>query len=341
MDCFSIWDICMNISKIAIIYMGGTFGCVGEPLSPMPADNFLTVLKQYYSQSHLHFFASPIIKDSTELSAPDWLALAQYMENLAKQQQYQQFIIIHGTDTLAYASAFLHHIFANKYQIILTGSQFPILDVQGKNLRAQSDARDNLDYAITLMKQYTQGVYLTFHQQLFYGNSCYKKHTEHFDAFLGEPYQAHLPSPQSLNIAQHIDLTADLSQLQQQLKNTYIDHLYLLPISTWLIQETLLQKMLNPPKVLFIQSFGSGNMPYSDGLKETLHTLLDNDCQIIIGSQVLHGELSQKYATGSWLQQLDVLFDHHISQADSYARAMLLLNIYPQNWQQYWNINDE
>jgi len=34
------------MKKIALIYMGGTFGCVGEPLSPMPAEQFLPRLAQ-------------------------------------------------------------------------------------------------------------------------------------------------------------------------------------------------------------------------------------------------------------------------------------------------------
>lgn len=329
------------MQHIAIIYMGGTFGCIGEPLAPMPAVTFLDTLKQYYHHAHLGFFASPVIKDSTELSAPDWLKLAQMIENLAKTQNYQQFIIIHGTDTLAYASAFLHHIFADQYRVIFTGSQFPILNTQGTDLRPHSDARQNLDFAIEQMTTIHHGVYLAFNQKLFYGNSCYKKHTEDFDAFLGIEYRSQHRHFNSLALNQKFDL----AQLQQdhddKLKNIYIDHLYLMPTSTWLIEETLLHKLLNPPHILFIQGFGSGNLPYSEGLKQALNSLLNNDCQIIISSQVLYGELSQKYATGSWLSEIDVLFDHHISQADSYARAVLLLAFYPEHWQQYWNITDE
>lgn len=320
--------------------MGGTFGCIGEPLAPMPALTFLSTLKQYYSHAHLNFFASPIIKDSTELSAPDWLKLAQMIKHLAEAQDYQQFIIIHGTDTLAYASAFLHHIFATQYRIILTGSQFPILNSLGTDLRPHSDARANLDFAINSIATINHGVYLAFQQKLFYGNTCYKKHTEEFDAFLGTEYTPqHLPL-HSLNLAKKIDLNQS-HQYDDQLKNIYIEHLYLMPTSTWLIEETLLHKLLNPPHILFIQGFGSGNLPYSEGLKQALNNLLNNDCQIIISSQVLYGDLSQKYATGSWLNELNVLFDHHISHADSFARAVLLWTFYPQHWQQYWNHNDE
>lgn len=326
-------------TKIAIIYMGGTFGCVGEPLSPMPANHFLTVLKQHYPQPHLNFFASPIIKDSTELSASDWLKLAEMIEQLAKHQHYQDFIIIHGTDTLAYASAFLHHLFAHQYRIIFTGSQFPILDTQGEHLREQSDAQQNLEFAIKQISHLQMGVYLAFHQQVFYGNSCYKKHTEDFDAFFGITIHQQTSPFSSLNITQQIDLSQDCSDFQHKFQQIYIDNLYLMPTSTWLLQEILLQKMLNPPKVLFIQGFGSGNLPYSPALKETLETLIDHDCQVVISSQVLHGELSQKYATGSWLNETSVLFDNHISQADSYARVMLLIATYPQDWQKYWDLS--
>lgn len=319
--------------------MGGTFGCVGKPLSPMPADDFLAVLKQHYPQNQLDFFASPVIKDSTELSAPDWLKLAQLIQQLEKNKSYQQFIIIHGTDTLAYASAFLHHIFAQQVKIILTGSQFPILTVDGQNLNQHSDARQNLEFAIAQMNTVKNGVFLAFNHTLFYANTCYKQHTENFDAFLGVQYPQQQADYHSLNISQHIDLTENIDDYCAKLSNIYIDNLYLMPTSTWLLQESLLQRMLNPPKILFIQGFGSGNLPYSQTVKETMTMLMDNDCQIIISSQVLHGELSQKYATGSWLSDTNVLFDNHISQADSYARVMLLLTFYPEHWRNYWDLS--
>ncbi len=39
--------LCLQkMKKIALFYMGGTFGCIGEPLAPMPYDQFLPQLEK-------------------------------------------------------------------------------------------------------------------------------------------------------------------------------------------------------------------------------------------------------------------------------------------------------
>ena len=92
------------MKKIALIYMGGTFGCVGEPLSPMPAEQFLPRVTQVLPLNlEIECFVAPVIKDSSACTAADWLQLIQYIQKL-QQDNFQYFVIIHGTDTLSYAS---------------------------------------------------------------------------------------------------------------------------------------------------------------------------------------------------------------------------------------------
>ncbi len=56
------------MKKIALIYMGGTFGCVGEPLSPMPAEQFLPHVAQVLPLNlEIECFVAPVIKDSSAL----------------------------------------------------------------------------------------------------------------------------------------------------------------------------------------------------------------------------------------------------------------------------------
>ncbi|MDO2162513.1 asparaginase domain-containing protein, partial [Escherichia coli] len=80
--------------------MGGTFGCIGEPLAPMPYDQFLPQLEKVIPP-HLtvHCFAAPNIVDSSACTAPDWLRLIQRIQQL-QLEGYQHFVVIHGTDTL-------------------------------------------------------------------------------------------------------------------------------------------------------------------------------------------------------------------------------------------------
>ena len=80
------------MTKIALIYMGGTFGCIGEPLQPMPAEDFIPKLT-HVLPIHLDIecFIAPVIKDSSACTAADWLLLIQQIQQL-QLQQFQQAI---------------------------------------------------------------------------------------------------------------------------------------------------------------------------------------------------------------------------------------------------------
>lgn len=319
------------MKKIAVIYMGGTFGCIGEPLSPMPAESFLKLLQQYCNKiQDVNVFAAPCIKDSSELTISDWLALSLYIKELLNEYQY--FILIHGTDTLNYAAAFLHHIFADKIHLIITGSQYPLLNKTGQNLYADSDAGNNLSFALDQITQIKAGIYIGFNQQIFYAQTCYKLHTQDFQAFLGKVVTDTI-YPYSLNYLEKID-----SNWIEQAKQIRLLNYYLSPSHADHLAENLTVLQKDPPNIMILQAFGSGNLAYSEKIFFELQQLISQGCWVILTSQVLYGKLSQIYATGSWLAQLNLVIDSHHSQADLYARAMLLYLQYHQyeNWQQFW-----
>lgn len=321
------------MQKIAVIYMGGTFGCVGSPLSPMPAEKFLDQLQQLYiAQKHLHFFSAPSIKDSTEFTASDWLKLAGYLQQLEKQ--FQHFIIIHGTDTLSYACAFLHHIFGQRLHIILTGSQYPLLEHSGHVLHPLSDAEQNFHFAYQSMQTIERGVYLAFNQKIYLGHATYKQDTQHFSAFLGQAQSSLYPS----SIATNLNLSDPIFTKVQKIK---IYNYYFYPATADHHAQLIQTLLKDPPQILILQGFGSGNIPYSPQFKHVLSDLTTQGCWVILSSQVLFGALSQQYAVTSWLSDLNLAIDPHHSQADLYARAVLLYLQYggQENWQRYWLVN--
>lgn len=318
------------MQKTAIIYMGGTFGCVGTPLHPMPATDFLIKLADIFPDPALNFYAAPHILDSSELNLSHWLSLSIMIQELSLN--YQNFIIIHGTDTLHYAAACLQHLFAQQLRIIFTGSQYPLLDTNGCTLLEESDAWTNLNFAITHINTAPLGVYLSFHRHIYHAHSCLKAHTEQQHAFLGTPIE----QPSTFNsLALIHQLKAEHIQLA---KNIRLINYYCFPNSSAHLASDLEKICQNPPHILIIQAFGSGNLPYSMSLKHALQRLINTGCWVIMSSQVLEGALSQQYATGSWLADLALVFDPHYSQAELYARATLLYLFYGQQtqWQKLW-----
>ena len=173
------------MKKIALIYMGGTFGCIGEPLSPMPAEQFIPKL-QHILPLHLKIdcFTAPVIRDSSACIASDWLQLLEQIQHL-QLQQYRHFVIIHGTDTLSYASAVLSRFMGQSAHVVLTGSQYPLLNAQGTDSREFTDAIDNLNFALGSAVQAPAGVYLAFHHQLIHASTALKVHTTALNAFAG------------------------------------------------------------------------------------------------------------------------------------------------------------
>jgi L-asparaginase len=318
--------------------MGGTFGSIGAPLYPMPAKAFLEKLQQlsikYQFQGLeeylLNFFEAPSIKDSSELSAIDWLEVAQQILELSNQ--FQHFIIIHGTDTLHYASAFLSHLFTDRLHIIVTGSQFPLLDSNGEHLHVNSDAWTNYQFSIAQIKNISQGCYTAFAGKLHHANQSIKTHTTELEAFQSNS----LPRAWQ-SVVQDLDFH-QIKHWILQVKDIRITNLYCTPSppDQLAIQLNVLSE--NPPQILILQTFGSGNLAYSASLKSALQNLIAKNCWVIISSQVLFGELSNGYAVSSWLSELGVIIEPHYSQADLYARSMLLYLQYAdqQDWQSYW-----
>jgi L-asparaginase len=319
------------MKKIALIYMGGTFGCVGEPLAPMPADKFIPLL-QHVLPLHLEIecFVSPIIKDSSACTAKDWLTLIQFIQNL-QLKQYQHFVIIHGTDTLSYASAVLAQFLGQSAYVVLTGSQYPLLNVQGTNTREFTDAIDNLNFALESVVSISTGVYLAFHHNLVHGQTALKRHTTELDAFTGTTAITEITA----NIENIVIGEAHIHKAQ----TFNCLNLMLQPISIAQQIQNIQAISQNPPNALILQGFGTGNIAVDDAFIEILQNLQSKNCAVIVASQVPFGDLDQRYAVSEWIQKSRILVSSSLSLADLYAKCLKMYLKYDSidQWQNHWN----
>lgn len=304
------------MKKIALIYMGGTFGCVGEPLSPMPADEFLPQLKKVLPLDlTVECMIAPVIKDSSACTPADWLQLIQFVQRL-QLQQFQHFVLIHGTDTMSYACAILSRFLGQSAHVVLTGSQYPLLNIQGTNTREFTDAIDNLSFALHAVQTQPVGVYLAFHQQLFHGRSVLKQHTTELDAFSGLSSQQELRQPESAYPVQAEDL----------IKANQFNCLNLMMQPIALDQQLQNIKTIaqHPPSFLILQGFGTGNISVNADCIECFKQLRQQGCMVLLTTQVSFGKTDQRYAISSWIQDAGVVVSDCISHADLYAKALLM-----------------
>lgn len=321
----------MIMKKIALIYMGGTFGCVGEPLAPMPEELFFPQLKRILPIHHkIECFKASSIIDSSACTAEDWLKLIQQIQSL-QQQNYQHFVVIHGTDTLSYASAVLAQFLQQSCHVILTGSQYPLLNIQGDNSREFTDAIDNLNTALDQVVKVPAGVYLAFYHQVFHANTVLKVHTTALDAFRGQKID------QNIEPTNQVAYSVQVSDPEKS-KSLNISNMMMLPIEKQQLNQNLKNLLFSPPHFLVIQAYGVGNLAVNQDIIETLKSLQQKNCLIILATQVPFGGLDQRYAVSHWVKDAKIMVSNAKSQADLYAKILKIYLQYPtsEQWHNHW-----
>ena len=181
----------MKVPKVLIIYTGGTIGMKRTPDGYAPAVGFLLqLMKKYVHQldetqqirtKDNQYIEYEILEyeqliDSSNMQTTHWNRIAQSI--YTNYDKYIGFVVLHGTDTMAYTASALSFMLVNLSKpVILTGSQIPLSE-------SRSDATENLIGAITLAGSYSipeVGVY--FNNRLFRGNRVKKIDSSGLGAF--------------------------------------------------------------------------------------------------------------------------------------------------------------
>lgn len=254
----------MANKSVLIIYTGGTIGMVNDPetgaLCPF---NFEQIAKAVPEIKEFGFsidsYTLPEIIDSSDLKPALWAELCHII--LENYDKYNGFVILHGTDTMAYSASALSFMLDNLTKpIVFTGSQLPIGTIR-------TDGRENLIAALEIATATIEGkavvpeVSILFGAKLFRGNRTTKINAESFDAFQSFNY----PPLAEIGIHIHYNYGAiDYSPRQEAISgftsmDTGIAILQLFPG----IQIELIDAVINTPglKGLILETYGSGNAP--------------------------------------------------------------------------------
>ncbi len=204
--------------KLCILNTGGTISCVGDPLAPMPAVDFAAAAQRLlgptisatFPDLTLHFDtglrfpgAASGTLDSTNLQPSDWCRMAEHI--LAGYDDFDGFIVLHGTDSLDCTGAalpLLLNVFDAEGRgravlskpVVLTGSQVPLFHQPpgaGPDdlvLHFHSDAYRNLCGALATAQLGIPEVSVFFDGNLFRGNRLRKVSSSGFAAFASPNY---------------------------------------------------------------------------------------------------------------------------------------------------------
>ncbi len=145
-------NISVRNKKIYILYTGGTIGMIESRKGYIPKRGYLESKLKEIMKDKEHLIGKYDIheyhplSDSANIKPKDWLKMANTIRNV--YHKYDAFIIIHGTDTMAYTASALAYIFENLSKpVIITGSIVPLQ-------KLQSDGRNNLINSLFIASHY-------------------------------------------------------------------------------------------------------------------------------------------------------------------------------------------
>ena len=166
------------MKRILVIGTGGTIACKRDDdgLKPvMSSEELLSFVPD--TKTFCHADTLQVLNiDSTNMQPAHWLMIAQSVKE--HYDQYDGFVICHGTDTMAYTAAALSYLIQDSPKpIVITGAQKPI-DMEN------TDARTNLSDSLLFAScKKAHGVNLVFDGKVIAGTRGKKERTKSYNAF--------------------------------------------------------------------------------------------------------------------------------------------------------------
>ena len=315
-------------TSILVIYTGGTIGMVKDPesgvLKPFNFDNIyqqIPMLKLLDYQIGNYCF-DPVI-DSSNMNPRFWAAIAEVIEK--NYESYDGFVVLHGSDTMAYTASALSFMLENLNKpVVLTGSQLPLGMIR-------TDGRENFITSIEIAAARIDDtpvvpeVCIYFENQLLRGNRTIKYNAENFQAFKSPNY----PSLADVGVYikyHHVNIRKpNFKNLKvNSLMNNSVSILKLYPgISENSVKAIVQTEGL---KALILETFGSGNAPTEAWFLSLLEKTIKKGIIILNVSQCQGGSVEMdKYQTGVTLQNIGVIGGNDITTEAAITKLMFLL----------------
>ena len=242
------------MKKILMIGTGGTIASEMTPEGLTPELNthqLLSYLPRIAQLCHVDCIQLYSL-DSTSIHPTHWLGTAQAIRE--HYDDYDGFVISHGTDTMAYTAAALSYLVQDSPKpIILTGAQKPIW-FDG------TDSKRNLTDAFLYACRGCGGVQIVFNGRVILGTRARKTYSKSFRAFSSVNYPD-LAVVQDEHLLQYIRCESRPRPLFYDRLDPHVGLLKLIPGT----EDALAEFMLDRYDGLIIESFGVGGLPEYDG----------------------------------------------------------------------------
>lgn len=318
-----------RLNKVLLIYTGGTIGMGHNPdtgaLEPLNFDHLLSNFPEFAllpTEVDTYQFTPPI--DSSDMSLRRWAQLVRIIAD--NYEAYDGFVVLHGTDTMAYTASALSFMLENLTKpVILTGSQLPIGQLR-------TDGKENLLTSIELAAAFGEDgrpmvpeVCIYFSGRLLRGNRSTKESADGFNAFNSFNYPHLCEAGVEFQFNPHYILKPDYSKpmIPHRSMDPNVVVFSLFPG----IQENVVRHMFEAPELrgIVMRSFGSGNAPQKPWLMRLLKDATQRGVTVVNISQCVAGFVKMgRYDTGFQLQDAGVVSGGDSTVESAITKLMFL-----------------
>lgn len=279
-------------------------------------------LKQFDTHISTYQFAPPI--DSSDMSPQLWIELAHIIAD--NYDNYDGFVVLHGTDTMAYTASALSYMLENLTKpVIFTGSQLPIGQLR-------TDGKENLITSIEIAaarnkkgKTMVPEVGIYFNGHLLRGNRTTKQSADEFNAFESFNYP-HLVDA-GVNITYHEDLICKPDFTKSMTPHfTFDNNVIILSLFPG-IREDIIRHVIATPTLrsIVMRTYGSGNAPQSPWLINALKEAAHRGLVVVNISQCMQGKVEMgRYDTGYQLKEAGVISGYDSTVESAVTKLMFL-----------------
>lgn len=318
--------------RILIVYTGGTIGMIEDPetkaLKPFDfshlMENVPKVKMLDYEIDNIQFHP-PI--DSSDMDVAHWQLIARSIAD--NYSSYDGFVVLHGTDTMAYTASALSFMLENLSKpVIITGSQLPIGEVR-------TDGEENLITALQIAADQdvsgvptVREVAILFENYLWRGNRSTKRSADNFNAFKSNNY------PELAKIGLGISFNYDaLAKIRRTLPLNPHYSLDSRVISIDLfpgLNEDILRYQLNTPGIrgIVLRTFGAGNGPTKRWFIDAIREAVERGVVIVNVTQCVNGGVqASRYMGGDYLLSAGVVSGYDLTFEAAITKMMYLFGL--------------
>ncbi len=312
--------------RVLIINTGGTIGMKKTENGYAPARNFLAEAISEIADMKKpdtpdwELYELPRLLDSSDITVKEWNEIAEII--YTKYENYDGFVVLHGTDTMAYTASALSFILDGLDKpVVLTGSQIPLSEIR-------SDGKDNLVTSLLIAADgAAREVCLYFSGKLLRGNRAVKMSADGLVAF-DSPNYPHLADV-GISIKYNTSAISNFNKSQlalRPLSNVPIGVLKVFPGIQFGLFESIMTEKLSG---IVLETFGTGNIPSDDGsLIPIISRAFECGSVVAVCSQCPQGTVSLgAYETSSALKNAGAVSGMDMTTEAAVAKLYYLFSI--------------